>query len=60
MKHNRQNLNDFKRIAYGFSEWEWCMVIDALETYIIDPNVIGDTSAIEAYVDHIKESIGLQ
>lgn len=60
MKQNRQKLNDFKRISFGFSEWEWCMVLDALETYIVDPHVIGDTSGIEAYVDHIKESIGLQ
>lgn len=59
MGQKRQKLNDFKRISFGFSEWEWCMVLDALETYIIDPNVIGDTSAIEAYVDHIKDSIGL-
>lgn len=55
-----KNPNDFKRISFGASEWEWSMVSDALDAYILANMDYMDLSELIAFADHIDEVIGIK
>lgn len=55
-----KNPNDFKRISFGMSEWEWAMVSDALDAYLLEHMDYADLSEITAYAEHIDETIGIK
>jgi hypothetical protein len=42
------------------SEWEWAMVSDALDAYLLEHMDYADLSEITAYAEYIDEQIGIK
>lgn len=55
-----KNPNDFKKISFGMSEWEWAVVSDALDSYILEHMDYADLSEITAFAEYIDEQIGIK
>lgn len=47
------------KISMQLTAWEWAMVVNALESYILKHSEDIDTSGLMEFLQHIEQRIGL-
>lgn len=53
-------MDKYKRIAFEMTAWEWSMVSDALDNYILKNSDYIDCGSLTTFAEHIDEIIEIK